>query len=374
MRIAINCRSFSKRHYTGIGRYAYNLVKSLSEIDHENEYDLYLQKGPFDTQRQIPKIEAENFHVKIDRFKRGLEKTLGKIDVYHSPSPDELSVDTGKIVVTVHDLVYKAYPKGHTQETLETTQRQLEEIVNKAAKIICCSENTRRDLHKYFTVDQTKTCVIYQGVDKKEFYPLDDKEKQAARRRIEAQGIKDPFILFVGTVEPRKNLENLIRAYTLLKSQKKFKGKLVCAGMKGWMNEEEISGLIERLGLKNDVVFLGYVTNEALRYFYNMAEVFVFPSFYEGFGFPIVEALSCGAAVVTSNVSSCPEIAKDAAMIVDPYKSEDIALAIERIMADGNFKRSLKEKALKRAQEFSFTKTAEETLKVYQEVAGKGSK
>ena len=368
MRIAINCRSFLLRHPTGIGRYTSNLVRCLEEIDKGNEYYLYAKKGIFDSKRTIPKVASRNFLVKIDRLNRGLDRTLGKVDVYHSPSPDSLNISHARIVVTVHDFVYKAYPQGHTPQTLQTTEQQFRDIVAKASKIICCSENTRRDLHQYFKLDKEKSCVIYQGVDKEMFYPLSPPQRDVARGAIEAKGVHLPFILFVGTVEPRKNLANLIRAYALLKEQKKFDGQLVCIGMQGWMSED-MSGLRETLESKNDILFLGYLTNEELRYFYNMAEVFAFPSFYEGFGFPILEAFSCGAAVVTSNVSSCPEIAQDAALKIDPFQCEEIASAIERILTDSHLKSELKQRALKRAGDFSFLDTARKTLDVYKKLA-----
>src|SRR3989338_3798947 len=144
MRIAINCRSFLLRRYAGIGRYAHNLVQTLSEIDKENEYYLYLKKGLFDAKRRIPKIPSKNIFVKRDMFNRGLTKTLGAVDIYHSPSPDFLDIDNAKIVVTVHDLIYKTYAQGHTPETVETTERQMQEIIRKASKIICCSKSTRK--------------------------------------------------------------------------------------------------------------------------------------------------------------------------------------------------------------------------------------
>ena len=138
-------------------------------------------------------------------------------------------------------------------------------------------------------------------------------------------------------------------------------------GMKGWMGKD-IGVLINKLGLTRSVTVLGFVTDQQLRHFYNKTEVFVFPSLYEGFGFPIVEAFSCGAAVVTSNVSSCPEIAGDAALTVNPKDPGEIADAIHSVISDSQLKEQLKRRGLKRAEDFDFKKTAEETLKVYNEV------
>ncbi len=365
MRIAINCRSFLLRQYAGIGRYASNLVKHLSEIDSKNEYYLYAKKGIFDFRRQFPRIRAKNFIVKSDYFNSGLNKTLGPTEVYHSPSPDLLEIDNTKIVVTIHDLVYKAFPQGHTQSTLEMTEKQMQGIIKKATRMICVSQSTRNDLHKFFSIDKSKTSVVYHGVDKNEFFPLRDGEYETALSLVRSKGVEGPYLLSVGTIEPRKNLENILFAFSLLKSKKKFNGVLVCIGAEGWMTDR-LGETIKQLNLAKDVVFLGYVTNRELRYFYNLAEAFVFPSFYEGFGFPILEAFHCKAAVVTSNVSSCPEIAGDAALIVNPQKFEEIAAAIERFLVDKNFKSQMQQRAIKRAGDFSFLNMAKETLKVYE--------
>ena len=367
MRVAINCRSFLKKQYAGIGRYAHNLVESLAVLDKENEYYLYARLNFLDFKRHVPKPPGRNFTVKTDWFDRGLEKTLGDIDIYHAPSPDFIDIEKARIVVTVHDLVYRLYPQGHTQETIETTDRQLREIVKKADKIICCSQNTVDDLNRYFYLDRHKVSLVYQGVDKTNFYPMKEEEKQAAAKTLEDRGLKEPFLLFVGTNEPRKNLKNLLFALVDLKNQNRFKGRLAIVGMEGWLNDD-IQSIVTKLELKDSVHFLGYVSNEMLRYLYNLCEVFIFPSFYEGFGFPIVEAFSCGAAVVTSDISSCPEVAKDAALTSNPSNPREIASAIGHILEDQKLKSELKQRALRRANDFSFSKTAQETLKVYQDV------
>lgn len=367
MHIAINCRSFLSRHYTGIGRYAFNLVRSLTEIDENNRYSLYAAKGLFDFKRKIPRIRAKNFTVKVDRFKQGPQRILNGVDIYHAPSPELIRMSRAKIVVTVHDVICKAFPQGHTQQTLSLTDQQFASFLPAAARIICSSENTRRDLHKYFAVKSEKSCVIYQGIDHKVFYPCGPRELEQARQTLRVKGIEEPFILFVGTIEPRKNLKGLMEAFARLKNAKKFTGRLVVVGMMGW-ESGDLAGYIEKLDIKQDVIFSGYLTNDDLRSFYNLAEVFVFPSFYEGFGYPILEAFSCGAAVVASNASSCPELAGDAALLIDPNSPEDIAKAIEKVLGDSCLKDELKKKGLKRAETFDNLKTARETLRVYEEV------
>lgn len=366
MHIAINCRSFSKKQFTGIGRYASSLVASLSEIDADNRYSLYATRGWNEVKSRITRRDAANFSVKLDWFKRGPVKTLRTVDVYHAPSPEVVPGLNARLVVTVHDLIYKTYPQGHTQETIALSEAQFQSFIPRAARIICSSRSTQSDLHRYFPAAKDRTCYVYQGVDANIFYPLPQWEIPSAWKMARAKGVPGPFVLFVGTIEPRKNLKGLLEAFALLKQKKVFDGKFVVIGMTGWKTEGLV-GFIEELGLKNDVIFLGFVTNDDLRIFYNLAEVFVSPSFYEGFGYPILEAFSCGAAVVTSDVSSCPELAADAALTVDPADPEAIAQAMARILQDHGLKNALKHKALARAQEFDNLKTARETLAVYRQ-------
>ena len=366
MKIAINCRCFSKKQYTGIGRYAYHLIHSLSEIDQANQYSLYVPRRPFDFKRRDPVVKARNFHLEVDHFNRGLNRTLHPVDVYHTPCIGDVAIDNAKVVVTIHDLIYKAYPQGHTPATIDLTDQLVKAIIQKADRIICSSQNTINDLNRFFRVDPAKVRLVYLGVDQNIFYPVPAEEIPQAREVIRSKGIVLPYIFFVGTIEPRKNLINLLKALAILREQKKFDGPLVISGMKGWLNED-LAGVIERLDLKKRVVFLGFLTDTELRYFYSQAEVFAFPSLYEGFGLPIVEAFSCGTPVVTSNVSSCAELAHEAALAVDPTSPQAIADAIAKIIASPQLRKELIQKGLERAKFFSFRKTAQETLKIYQE-------
>ncbi len=368
MIVAINCRSFLNKKYTGIGRYAYHLIKSLGEIDEENTYLLYAKKGIFNRNKHLPRFRFKNLHLVIDRFNKGMERSLGKVDVYHFPSPESLSLSKdSKIVVTIHDLIFKTFPEGHTQKTIDDTDKQFNEIVVKADRLICCSRNTMYDLQRYFNVPSYKVCLIYQGVDRSVFYRISEQECRWAERTMRLRGIKTPFILSVGTIEPRKNLENILHAFDRLRTKYKFRGKLVVIGMKGWMSDS-IDGLIRKLELKKYVRFLGYLSDRELRWYYNKAEAFVFPSFYEGFGFPIVEAFCCGVPVLTSNVSSCPEVAGDAAIVVDPRSPDEIAEGIQRIIEDRNLRQSLIEKGFVRAGYFDLHRTARQTLQVYKQL------
>lgn len=361
MRIAINARSILLANLTGIGRYTYHLLNSLGQVDQTNTYVIHVPKRLFDFKRHLPSLPYKNFEPHVDLFKRG----VGKTDIYHLPSPDTIGPYQGKLVVTVHDLVYKTYPQSHTQETIELTEKHMQQVIKRADHIICISNRTRDDLHRFFDLPQEKSTVVYNGVDHKQFYSMNESEKQQAKEILVQMGVVGPFLLFVGTIEPRKNLTGLMAAFTALKQKKIFQGKLVVVGMKGWMTEK-IYPLLKSFNIQEDVIFTGFVSDEQVRYFYNLAEVFAFPSLYEGFGFPILEAFCCGAAVVTSNTSSCEEIATDAALIINPESVEELTKGISQMLLDTKLNQAYRLKALQRAQQFSFDKTAKETLRVYE--------
>ena len=371
MKVAINCRSFLTKQPTGIGRYAYHLVKSLAAVDQENDYQLYARPGLFRNVNGLLRCKAQNFTLCSDRFGRGPAAVLKKPDLYHEPSPGPWEAPTGvPAVVTVHDVIIKAYPQGHTRETIDSGERYFKDIVRNAAKIICCSQNTRNDLQNYFSVPPGKMAMVYQGVDKEIFYPLGEDERPAAEKMIKDAGVDRDYLLSVGTIEPRKNLVNVIRAFHLLKTGGKFNGRLVVVGMKGWLHSD-VGKVVSELGLEREILFLGYVPDRLLRYLYTGARAFVFPSFYEGFGFPIVEAFCCEVPVVTSDRSACPEIAADAALTVDPGDEVKIAAATEQILEDPGLCADLIRKGRQRAEDFDFRKTAQETLNIYKEVHAK---
>ncbi|HLF17956.1 MAG TPA: glycosyltransferase family 1 protein [Candidatus Omnitrophota bacterium] len=367
MRIAIHCRSFMNKQFTGIGRYASSLARALEEIDQHNEYLLYAPKGLFHTKRSVPSAKARNFTVKVDWLGRGLSKMMGATDIVHLPSPDICDVKDVKLVVTIHDLVYKAFPQGHTEETLKLTDEQMRFLLPRASKFICCSQNTAKDLMRFFQVESARISVVYPGINKDIFYQMGEEEKPQARHALKALGVEGPFILFVGTIEGRKNLKNLLKGFALLKQRGNYSGKLVVCGMAGWKNED-LSRTIDELNLRNELLLPGFLKDEELRYLYNSADCFVFPSFYEGFGYPIVEAFSCGCPVVTSNAASCPEVGGDAAVTVDPQNPEEIATAIRPLLEDSALRMKLIERGLQRAEGFDYLKTARNTLKVYEEV------
>lgn len=367
MHIAINCRSFLTANSTGIGRYSKSLVDYLSRIDQKNRYSLYCPKRLFDRKRRLPKSPAKNFRIKPDFFSLGVDLVAGRPDVYHAPSPEVLKTRSRRVVVTVNDLVHKTFPESQTSETVLLTNEAMGSIIPRASHFICISESTRRDLEMFYPAAQGRTSVVYNGFAQNVFYAMGEAERSSARLHLNAMGVAGRFLLFVGTLEPRKNLKNLLYAFADLKARAAFDGKLVIAGMTGWMMED-FDQCIKELHLEEQVIRLGYLADHELRFLYNLCEVFVFPSFYEGFGFPIVEAMACGAAVVTSNVSSCGEVGGNAVLQVAPHDPKAIADAVLHIINDPALCQILRERSVVRAGEFSFERMAHETQAVYYRV------
>lgn len=367
MQIAISCRSMMGKKPTGIGRYTNQLIHHLGLVDSTNTYWLYARKSFFDRKRSLPSVSHPNMRVKPDYLNLGPARIVAGCDLFHSPSPEDVSQVPGKVIVTIHDLIYATYPQSHTPETIAITSKNMEMIVRRADKLICISQSTRDDLHKYFNIAQDKTAVVYNGVNHQFFYPLSSADKDQARQWIKSKGIEGKFALCVGTLEPRKNLLGICQAMAELKGKGKLNFKLAVAGMQGWLSTNT-RDIIGTLGLLDDIVFLGFVSDEELAGLYNCATVFVFPSFYEGFGFPILEAMACGCPVITSHHSSCGELAQDAAITIDPKNTTAMAEAMASLMNDADLRQRYMTAGLTRAGEFSFEKTARETVAIYEQV------
>ena len=351
MKIGIDIRSTLKRK-TGIGQYTLNLINNLAKIDPVNKYLLYSRKKIIDRKRKLPQIPGENFHHRVDYFSFGAEKMLKDAEIFHSSSYDQRKPKHAKFVLTIHDVIHKVYPTVHAPETIASIDRQLQEILQQAAMIITDSQTTKDDFLKWFFFKPERIRVVYPGVNRW-FYP--------------GTSAKEQYILFVGTIEPRKNLKNLVRAFYLLKKEHLLPHKLIIIGMKGWMFEE-VFKLVEELKLSSEIVFKDYVSDEELRNWYTRAEVFVYPSLYEGFGFPIVEAFASGVPVVTSNTSACAEVARGAALLVDPQNFGELSNAILRVIKNEDLRSELIMEGLERARQFSWDRAAAQVLSIFREV------
>lgn len=367
MHIGIDARSVYHRQ-AGIWRYTVRLTQALAQVDTQNAYWLLQHR-----RHPTPLVTAPNFrrvtmyaptHHPLEQFMLRLELHKVPLDVLHSPDfIPPLHFNSVRRVITVHDLAFLRYPHLLTKAAARY-YGQIDRAVRKADHIIAVSCSTCEDLMNLLGVPEEKISVIYEAADPI-FAPMPREEALAHLR--EHYDLPADFILFVGTVEPRKNLNTLFLAYHLLRHHYHLDPALVIAGERGWLTEE-VYTLVEELDLSDRCLFLGGVTNEELVYLYNAAHFLVHPALYEGFGLPPLEAMACGTPVIVSNVSSLPEVVGEAALLIDPTDVEAWAVAMQQLLTNTTLREELREKGLRRAEGFSWQRTARETLDVYTRV------
>ncbi len=265
-------------------------------------------------------------------------------------------------VVTIHDLSFMRYPQAFPPMQRAYLHSQVRRSARAARRVIAVSQATRQDVVDLFGVAPERIDVVYNGVDAS-FCPAPAGEVDAFRRRA---GLPARFILHLGTLEPRKNLVRLVQAFAQVRAHDAGQPpvKLVLAGGKGW-DYDAIFAEVARQGLEQAVLFPGFIADLELAWWYRAAAVFVYPSLLEGFGLPVLEAMACGAPTVTSNLSSLPEVAGDAALLVDPTSVEALAAALLRLLADADLASELRSRGLAQAARFPWSRTAQETAAVY---------
>jgi len=373
MHVVVDARYIS-RLQSGIGLYTQHLLRALASIDPATRYTyLTVRDGPDPGIRQpnfspwVTRISFEN-HLVGDLWQSSYLPfrlaTLGA-DLYHGPAVFLPPLKLGyRTVVTIHDLVAFLFP-----ETVPTQygiyMRWMTRLSTRSAdRIIAVSEATREDLVRQLGVPPEKIQTIHEALGTG-YEPVRDPGRlEAVRRTYRLEG---PYILFVGNLEPRKNLVRLIEAYALLRRRVRLPHRLVLAGKNGWLYRP-IFQAVERLGLQQEVIFTGYVAQEDLPAIYSMAEAFAFPSLYEGFGLPVLEAMACGVPVVAGASGSIPEVAGDAALLVSPYQVEAIAEALHRVLIEAELRAELRARGLARSRAFSWERAAIQTREVYQQV------
>ena len=294
-----------------------------------------------------------------------VESIIGEIDVFHGMSYVLPPRRRAKGILTICDLTFLLFPEYHAQG-MQSLARTIRRQAHSADAVIAISEHTRKDIVESLGVPDERVVVTLLAADEK-YRVLPRSEVLPVTFRY---GIDGDYILYTGTLEPRKNVTAIIEAFNILKREMALPHRLVIAGRKGWLYDG-LFKQIEELKLGRDVIFTDFVPDEDLVALYNGASLFVYPSLYEGFGLPPLEAMACGCPVVTSNTSSLPEVVGDAGLMVDPRRPEELAEAMARIIEDSALRAELREKGLKRAAEFSWRRCAEETLAVYRELTGK---
>jgi len=358
----------------GIGRYARGLVRGLAQLDRENEYLLLVAGRPKDEgtfppnfkPRYLP-LSPHRATILWQRLRVPLPADLftGLLDLFHSPDYVLPPLRRGRKVLTIHDLSFLRYPEGADPRLRWYLTQAVPHSIGQADLVLADSHNTKSDLIELLGVEAGRVEVLYPGVEER-FHPLDEGSLAPVKARYR---LDFPFILIVGTLEPRKNHVGLLQAYTLLKGRHPH--RLVIAGGKGWLYEA-IFREVERLSLEERVLFLGYVPEEDLPALYNLADLFVFPSFYEGFGLPPLEAMACGTPVVVSDISSMPEVVGDGALLVPPQDVEALAEAMKKGVSDASLREELRSKGLEQARRFSWSETAKRLLAIYKRVVGEG--
>lgn len=355
----------------GVGVYALNLISKIYEIDRENTYYLFVQ----DDDDSFDFIKDDHFKlikVKSKFFRKpSLIVLLGqvyipylalkyKIDIVHSLHYIFPIFVFAKKVIVIYDMTFFNCPQYHVPAKVYFFRFFIYLASFLADRIVADSKSSLDDFLQKFKVDRKKTRVIYLG--KSELFNPD-----LNTTRIENIKNKyktgEKYLLFIGTIEPRKNIKNLILAFHRF-SLENNDYKLVIAGKKGWYFQE-VFRLPEKLGLNEKVIFTGFIDEEDKPYLIAAAKIFIYPSMYEGFGLPVLESLSCGVPTITSNISSLPEIAGDAALLINPASVDELYLNIKRLLSDEVLYARLKRKSIEQAKKFSWEKTAQETLEVY---------
>jgi len=356
----------------GIGRYARGLVRALAQLDRENEYLLLVAGRPKEEATFPPNFKPWYLPLSPhwatilwQRLRVPLPADLftGPLDLFHSPDYVLPPLRRGKRLLTIHDLSFLRYPEGADPRLRWYLIQAVPRSIAQADLVLADSQNTKSDLIELLGVEAGKVEVLYPGVEGR-FRPLDEESLAPVKARY---SLDFPFILTVGTLEPRKNHVGLLQAYSLLKGR--YPHRLVIAGGKGWLYEG-IFQEVKRLSIEERVFFLGYVPEEDLPALYNLADLFVFPSLYEGFGLPPLEAMACGTPVVVSALSSLPEVVGDGALLVPPQEVEVLAGAMEKALSDPSLREELRSKGLEQAKRFTWSEAAKRLLAIYKRAGG----
>ncbi len=369
MRVGINAHVLGTE-VGGDKNYVRNVIRALGAIDPAGDYTLFLGT-PLPTEpilgaEQMRRVVVEPYNPFIRMpvtFPLALVRE--QIDVVHVQyiAPP---ICPARIVVTVHDISYERYPQFFTPAAVTQLRALVPLTIRHAATVLTVSEFSRQDIIRRYRVPSEKVVVAHGSADPM-FQPIHDVARLAAVR--EKYGTGERFILCVGNLQPRKNLVTLINAYVRLRQANATRHKLVLVGGRSWLYDD-IFAAARDSGYADEFVFTGFVTDDDLVALYNAAELFVYPSLFEGFGAPPLEAMACGAPVVTTNTSSIPEVVGDAALLVDPLDVDGLARAMTTALSNPALRAQLSIRGRERASAFSWDAAARTILKVYRNAAG----
>jgi len=378
MRIALNAQllSFSSSYrQAGISRLIHATIQGLQAVDQQNEYTVFagdrrVPDGYLSNPRwrmSVSRLPATNRAMRIlwEQTVLPWSVSQSQADLLHALAFVGPLACPRPMVVTVYDLSFLLFPDAFNRLNRWYLSTMAPLSARRARRVIAISESTKRDLVRLAHVPAERVAVVYPGLEP-DMRRVDDPAALAAFRR--RHGLPEHFVLFVGTLEPRKNVTALVQAYSVLQRRGVRSHALVLAGSKGW-RYESVFAAIEESGVKQDIILPGYVTHDDLPLWYSAADAFVYPSLYEGFGLPVLEAMACGAPVITSNASSLPEVAGDAGLLVAPDDVDGLASAIERVIRSADLGAEMRAQGAARAATFTWERMARATLEVYEKAA-----
>lgn len=375
MRIAIDLSPVAHRK-AGLARYAQSIVEHLVIQGKADEF-VAVTHGRFDAKVFSPALRAlPHTNIPLDArpwrmsvllaqiFDVSMERWLPPCDIFHATDHLLPRFKTAKTVFTLHDVIFKFFPEYHLPLNRWFLTNAMPHFLRRADAIIAVSECTKRDALRFYHIAPEKITVIYEGVNPA-LHRVTDSTRLAEIRARYAKN--QPYLLFVSTIEPRKNIAALVDALKILRARG-FLQRLLIVGREGWLYQPTFDH-VKQTGMSDVVDFLDFVPDDDLSALFSACDAFVFPSLYEGFGLPPLEAMACGAPVICSNTSSLPEVVGDAALLVNPRDVGEIASAIERVLTDRHLRDGLHAKGFVQAAKFSWERTAHETLAVYRRVA-----
>lgn len=375
MKIGIDVRVLMDNYYSGVSIFTLNLLNNLLKIDKSNTYHFFCnsfrRKNINLPNKNIVQTFYPNkiFNYLMQKYLAWpkLDKVLGDPDIFYSPHINFSSISKStKKIMTIHDLSFLRYPDFfNARKNFWHKAINISKNIKNFDKIIAVSENTKNDIVELLGVDEQKIEVVYPGIS----CDLLSENDFSSDFLSKNYNIDRSYILYLGTIEPRKNIVNLIKAYNLLRDSG-FEILLVLVGSWGWKTKD-IRMEWESSKYKNDIRFIGYIPENEKKPFYSGASLFVYPSFYEGFGFPPLEAMYFSIPVIAGNTSSLPEVLNDSALLINPDDFKDLFEAMRAVLSDNRLKENLMEKAKKRLDFFSWNKTAENYLRIFKEVYDK---
>lgn len=370
MKIFIDGYEANTPQRLGSSQVGFELLKNLEKIDRLNEYTILLPSKPLD---DMPP-ERAGWRYKTLAPKRLwtrvalpliLYTTRARPDLFFSPTHYIPRFSPVKTIVTIFDLAYLHFPEMFKKQDLYKLKNWTKFSVQNSTHIITISSSSKKDIIENYNIDKDKITVAYPGYSEL-FKPIVDQKQ--IKKVLDKYKIKDNFVIYIGTIQPRKNLPRLIEAVARIENlQLVVVGKTSGEGRQGWKFEETLEAP-KKLGIEGRVIFTGFAPTEDICLLINGAKAGALPSLYEGFGITLLETMACGVPVITSNVSSLPEVVGSAGLLVDPYSVDQIEQAIRTIISDKKLRAKLSKAALQQAKKFSWQKMARQILKVFEKI------